>query len=249
MRHSTQDLILLEGRFFIFNLEGWKLSEILFKDSYSRWLSGHIGSRKGEAHRRLKEGHGHAEQMMLRHIWWPSFGHFQHLHPEYEIQDFNEGYRYLDFAYIRSHIKIAIEVDGYGTHLRNISRKQFCDQWIRQMHLTNDNWIVIRIGYDDIEQRPRLWQQLLQQMMGRLFGNTSSFDDLHVYEREIMRLASRLERPFKLADVKSTLNCCHNTARQHIRNLERNEWIKSFNGGSVRTHSWSLEATKHSFIH
>ncbi|WP_052486900.1 hypothetical protein [Gordoniibacillus kamchatkensis] len=39
------------------------------------------------------------------------------------------------------------------------------------MHLLNDGWIVVRIGYDDVRERPRLWQQLLQQMMGRLFGD------------------------------------------------------------------------------
>src|SRR5690606_32929827 len=93
------------------------------------------------------------------------------LHPEYEVKDFFDGFRYLDFAYIRGSIRIAIEIDGYGTHLANISRRQFCDQWVRHMHLLNDNWIVIRIGYDDIAERPRLWIQLLQQMIGRLFGD------------------------------------------------------------------------------
>lgn len=177
----------------------------LFNESHQQWIAKHAQNRSGESLRRLNEGHAHAEQMMLQHIWWPAFGHFQHLHPEYEVQDYNEGYRYIDFTYIRSHARIAIEVDGYSAHLRNLSRRQFCDQWVRQMHLTNDNWTVIRIGYDDIENRPRLWQQLLQQMVGRLFGDSATINDLNVYECEILRLTLRIERPLQLVDVKVAL--------------------------------------------
>ncbi|WP_276354705.1 hypothetical protein [Cohnella caldifontis] len=39
---------------------------------------------------------------------------------------------------------------------------EFCDERIRHMHLVNDGWIVIRIGYDDIVERPRPWRQLLR---------------------------------------------------------------------------------------
>ncbi|MBD2867537.1 hypothetical protein [Paenibacillus arenilitoris] len=137
------------------------MNDRLFEESYQNWLAKHAAGRSGENRRRIKDGLGHAEKLMLHNVWWPAFGHFQYLHPEYEMQDFGEGYRYIDFAYIRSHVRIAIEIDGYGTHLRHVTRRQFCDQWVRQMHLTNDNWTVVRIGYDDIEQRPRLWQQLL----------------------------------------------------------------------------------------
>lgn len=180
----------------------------LFEQAHREWLGLHLNQRKGERKRRLKEGHRHAEKEMLRKIWWPSFGHFQNLHPEYEVTDYLEGQRYLDFAYIRPPVRIAIEVDGYGPHLKNISRRQFCDQWIRQMHLINDNWIVVRIGYDDLNERPRLWQQLFQQMFGRMFGD----HDKHVceadcIEREIIRLAIRLGRPIKLKDIRLTFEC------------------------------------------
>lgn len=73
----------------------------MFDQYHQKWVEQHLQKLKGEARRRLQEGHNHAEQAMLRHIWFPAFGHFQHLHPEYEIQDFNEGYRYIDLARLK----------------------------------------------------------------------------------------------------------------------------------------------------
>jgi hypothetical protein len=136
----------------------------MFEYAHQRWIEQHLSQRKGERKSRLARGHGHAEQRTLEHIWWPAFGTLDYLHPEFEVTDFHEGTRFIDLAYIRSGLKFAIEIDGYGTHVTKISRRQFADQWVRQMHLTNDGWIVIRIGYDDVIERPRLWQQLLQQM-------------------------------------------------------------------------------------
>lgn len=234
--------------FYFREKEGFALKTMAFDDAYQPWLEQHIKKRKGESKRRLKDGHNHAEQEMLRNVWWPAFGHFLHLHPEYEVQDFSGGFRYIDFAYIRSNIKIAIEVDGYGPHLRNLSRRQFCDQWVRQMHLQNDNWIVIRIGYDDIEQRPRLWQQLLQQMIGRIFGDTSAQEELTASERDILRLALRLDRSLHLTDVKMTLRCGYQTARRHLHRLEQKGWLKVDGGGQQRVHSWRMDQTLRPYI-
>jgi hypothetical protein len=160
------------GAFFSSKAEKrkWKGELImdLFEKEYKKWMDSHISKRKGERRRKLEAGSNHAEKEMLRHIWWAAFGNFDYLHPEYEITDFFQGQRFLDFVFIRGPIKIVFEIDGYGPHLRDISRRQFCDQWVRQMHLTNDNWIVVRIGYDDVKERPRLWISLIQQMMGRL---------------------------------------------------------------------------------
>ncbi|WP_326075629.1 hypothetical protein [Paenibacillus alba] len=92
------------------------------------FLSGHLARRSGERYRRLKEGHGHAEKTFLLHVWWPAFGNFKDLHPEYEVKDFRDGLRFLDFAYLRPPLKLAIEIDGYAAHSSQMSRTQFSDQ-------------------------------------------------------------------------------------------------------------------------
>lgn len=63
------------------------------------FLANHLANREGERYRRLQEGHGHAEQLFLQQVWWPAFGGFTDLHPEYEVKDFRDGTRFLDFAF------------------------------------------------------------------------------------------------------------------------------------------------------
>jgi hypothetical protein len=212
-----------------------------FELAYQKWMEYHQKKRKGERKRRLVESNMHAETEMLRHIWLPSFGDFNYLHPEFEVIDFLEGRRYIDLAYIRPPVRIAIEVDGYGPHSRDISRRQFCDQWVRQMHLLNDNWIVIRIGYDDVRERPRLWQQLLQQMIGRFFGNQETqLSEAESLERDVLRLVFRANRPIKLDDVKSAIPCCYRSARAIIDSLVDKNWLIPTGGGTKRIHFWKL---------
>lgn len=212
-----------------------------FKKMHDQWLQMHIDQRVGERKRRLQAGHGHAEKAALQHIWWPAFRSFEWLHPEYEVTDFQGGRRFLDLAYIRSGIRIDIEIDGYGPHWKNISRRQFCDHRVRQMHLINDGWIVVQIGYDDIVERPRLWQQLLLQMIGRYFGDANMpMKKLDFEEIELLRLARRLNRPIRIEDVRNRFQCGYRAARGILERLVEKKWIVPASGGSMRVHSWQI---------
>ncbi|WP_164472770.1 DNA-binding response regulator [Cohnella candidum] len=215
-----------------------------FKMAHQQWIAKHVNARRGEARRRLIDGHAHAEQAMAEKVWWPAFGHFDHLHPEYEVVDFFGGKRYVDFAYIRGGLYIAIEVDPFGTHYGRLDRRQYSNQWVRQMHLFNDGWLFIRISYDDILERPRLWQQLLQQMVGRLFGDPGLRYDLSASERDILRLASRLDRPIKLADVRTLLDCAYDSARKPITSLVDKKWLIPVGKGTSRVHAWRLDEAR-----
>jgi hypothetical protein len=213
-----------------------------FETAHQLWLADHAAASSGERRRRLDEGgHGHAEKEMLRKVWLPAFGHLEHLHPEYEVTDFQGGARFIDLAYIRPPHRIAIEIDGYGPHLKEASRRQFCDERVRAAHLTNDGWTVIRIGYDDLKDRPRLWQQLLQQLIGKLYGHPGARDDEPFsQEQETVRLAVRLDRPIKLSDVERHFQCGYRRARKLIDNLEERGVLEKAGGGRVRIHAWKL---------
>ncbi|WP_436241973.1 DUF559 domain-containing protein [Paenibacillus sp. LjRoot56] len=58
-------------------------------------------------------------------------------------------------------MKLAIEIDGYATHVSEISRTQFSDGLIRQNHLMIDGWKVLRFSYDDVKNRPRMCEQII----------------------------------------------------------------------------------------
>lgn len=212
-----------------------------YEQEHQLWLIRHLSARNGERKERLRRGHGHAEREFLRRIWWPAFGHFDSLHPEYEVVDFRGGSRYVDLAYLRAPYRIGIEVDGFGPHVKDVTRRQYCDQWVRQMHLLNDRWIIARIGYDDVVERPRLWQQLFQQMIGCYFsGGGQPSGEADLFEREILRLAVRSGGEIRLADVKLLLSCEYRKARTLLRKLTEKNWLIPARVDNRRHHIWKL---------
>ncbi|WP_426451376.1 DNA-binding response regulator [Paenibacillus sp. S-38] len=191
-----------------------------FKLTYEQWLESHSARRKGERLRRLEEGHGHAERTFAEQVWWPAFGQFHDLHPEYEVSDFRDGRRYLDFALIRGRHRLAMEIDGYGPHLQRISRTQFADQCMRQNHLILDGWKILRFSYDDVAEKPRMCQSLLSQYMGRWFGGTGMHAaKLTSEEKDILRFALQQNEPLQVKEICSLLGVEQQKARKLLKQL------------------------------
>lgn len=190
-----------------------------FEEEYQSFLNSHLQRRTGERLRRLEEGHSHAEILFLKQVWWPSFYHFRYLHPEYEVQDFKDGKRYLDFAYIRPAVRICLEIDGYGPHLKNISRWQFSDSLERQNQLVIDGWTVIRFSYDQIKENPRRCQQIVQQVIGRWLGDEMDLTSFSIIEKEVLRLAIRKGDAIFPIEVVNYLKLSRKTAGKVLKQL------------------------------
>lgn len=213
-----------------------------FIEGYNEFITRQLTGRGGEDRRRLEKGLGHAERLFLEKIWWPAFGHFHDLHAEYEVLDFRDGYRYLDFAFIRSCLKLAIEIDGYGTHLRNISRDEFSDHMRRQNDLVNDGWKVLRFTYDDVKDRPRYVQQTLLQFMGRWGGMEKEAVAADLLEKEVMRFFIYSGRPLSPGEVAEFIQMDKKTARKLLRTLVEKSWLKPASGDQrIRTYELDLE--------
>lgn len=185
-----------------------------FEEEYQAFLNAHLQVRTGERLRRLQEGHDQAERLFLKKVWWPSFYHFQYLHPEYEVNDFKDGKRYLDFAYIRPGIRICLEIDGYGPHLKNISRWQFSDSLERQNQLVIDGWAVIRFSYDQVKEKPRRCQQIVQQVIGRWLGDELDQTSLTFLEKEVLRLAIQKGETISPIEVEKYLKLSDKTVKK-----------------------------------
>ncbi|MBD8071616.1 DNA-binding response regulator [Bacillus sp. PS06] len=190
-----------------------------FEEEYLDFLNAHLQVRSGERLRRLEEGHSQAEMLFLKQVWWPIFFQFKYLHPEYEVDDFKDGKRYLDFAYIRPGIRICIEVDGYGPHLRNISRWQFSDNLERQNQLVIDGWTVIRFSYDQVNEKPRRCQQIVQQVIGRWLGDELDESSLTIFEKEVIRIAVRKGVAISPKEVEKYLKLSDKTVRKVLSQL------------------------------
>lgn len=107
----------------------------MLDDRYEQWLADQRKARKGEALRRLNEGHGHSEKLFAQEVWWPAIGNFDFLHAEYEVANFRDGNYYLDHAYIRPPYIMDWEVDDFSSHGKNITRRGFDYDRDRQNHL------------------------------------------------------------------------------------------------------------------
>ncbi|RKP54975.1 DNA-binding response regulator [Cohnella endophytica] len=196
------------------------------KRAYEDWLSKMIVTSTGERKRRLLNANNHAEKMFIQQVWWPAIGRFDNLHAEFEVKDFKDGSRYLDFAYIAEGYKICFEVDGYGPHWRDIDRKQFADHLIRQNHLVVDGWIVLRFAYDDIIERPRLGQQLIQQLFGKIGASVQNQAvPLSPTEMSIMRIAASLSTNLTPKHVAEKLHLHRSTAVRHLRALVKKQLL------------------------
>jgi len=93
-----------------------------FEDMHAQWLNAHMKRRTGERRSRLQRGHGHGERLFLERVWWPLFGHFDDLHPEYEVIDWRGHPYFVDFVRIRGQLRFAFEIKGYGPHVQHADR-------------------------------------------------------------------------------------------------------------------------------
>lgn len=212
-----------------------------FENAHEAFIVKHISMRGGERLKRLKEGHGHAEKLFLEQIWWSAFGHFQDLHPEYEIKDFRDGTCFLDFAFLRHSLRLAIEIDGFGPHFTDISRSQFSDQLIRQNHLILDGWKIFRFSYDDVKNRPRMCEQLIQQCIGRHFGDVfNHLIELNYIEKEVIRFAHALGRAIKPVDVQKQFQFGQRKAQQTLKGMYQKSLLEPTGEGNARVRCYRV---------
>lgn len=214
-----------------------------FDVEYARFLKQHVRHRTGERLRRLRDGHGHAEREFLSRVWWPMFKQFEHLHPEFQVRDYGDGYRYIDFAYIRGTLRVGIEIDGYGPHLRNTTPEQFSDELRRQDYLVLDGWFLLRFSYSDVVSRPRSCQQIIQQLLG-IWGSTSSeISKLSPLEREIVRLTYRGTGLITVKEVCQAMHIGPKLAYRVLHNLSDKQWLSPASG-TVRIRRYKLHSTR-----
>lgn len=174
----------------------------------------------------------------LRSIWYPAAGNFDHLYPEWEVNDFSGGYRYLDFAYLPGSAKGAIEIQGYGFHARDLELWRFKDLCMRHCHLALDGWTVMPIAYPSIKEAPRPCQQLILSFIGK-FISVSVPEELSWLESETLRFARRCLRSFTPSELSAHLKVSPKYARTLLHNLADKKLIL-VTSGSVRARTYRL---------
>ncbi|WP_405153992.1 transcriptional regulator [Paenibacillus sp. FSL K6-0108] len=193
---------------------------IEFEKAYEAWLGLLLEKETNlRVRSRIENGLEHATLEFLRSVWFPVIRNFNHLHPEWEVQDFHNGYRYLDLAFLPGNgVKGGIEIQGYGPHARDLDVRRFKDLCWRHCLLTLDDWTFLPIAYLSIKEEPKRCQQLVLSFMGK-FVATDTPSSFNWLEAECIRYARRLLRPFTPSELATHLGITDHHARRILHNL------------------------------
>lgn len=201
-----------------------------FEYALDEWLQQNIATETN--HRRLeilKKGLGHGTIEFLRIIWYPTVGNFDHLYPEWEVRDFNNGYRYLDLAYMPRGCKGCIEIQGYGPHARDLDVRRFKDLCWRHSLLALDGWTLLPIAYLSIKDEPKQCQQLILAFIGKFISSPPP-PNLTWVETEIIRFAQRSILPISPREVAKHLNVSDRHARRLLHKMVDSKILKEESG-------------------
>ncbi|WP_025691918.1 helix-turn-helix domain-containing protein [Paenibacillus zanthoxyli] len=210
-----------------------------FEQKYKEWLQDNITQevnlRRCEI---LERGLGHGTYEFLRSVWFPAVKSFDHLYPEWEVRDFNNGYRYIDLAYMPGNAKGAIEIQGYGSHARDLDVRRFKDLCWRHSLLALDDWLLLHVAYLSITEEPKRCQQLVLAFIGK-FISPDVPANLSWLESETVRYARRELRPFTASQLAEHLRITAQHARRILRKLVEKELLFVVSG-KQRYRSFSL---------
>lgn len=210
-----------------------------FDQLYELWIHTNILNEKNP--RRLEilnKGLGHGTVEFLRSVWFPAIGHFNDLHPEWEVRDFSNGYRYLDLAYMPGDARGGIEIQGYGPHARDLDVRRFKDLCRRHCLLALDGWTFLPIAYPSIVEEPKQCQQLILSFVGR-FVATDVPASLSWLEAEAVRFARRLLRPITPLELAAHLRISDRHTRRILHKLVELQ-ILDIASGEQRARTYKL---------
>ncbi|WP_245647972.1 endonuclease domain-containing protein [Paenibacillus borealis] len=177
---------------------------MIFEEAHLKFINGHLSSRPdGERRARLERGLRHAEILFLNKVWWPLRGHFEGLHPEYEVMDWRGRSYYADFVWLPGYVKLLIEIKGYSSHVRDMDRQKYCNELNRETFLYAMGYHVISFAYDDVEQRPELCMTLLRMVLGRYQPADAPVSRVQLMEQEVLRLPFNSPGPSVLRMLSS----------------------------------------------
>ncbi|WP_336788181.1 DUF559 domain-containing protein [Paenibacillus sp. MMO-177] len=202
----------------------------------------HEAAAKGQYRSKL----GRMELIFLEQVWGPAFQfQYEGLKAEYPFRDFKGGQRFVDFVYVRNGIRLAIEIDGFTTHARDLTPGEFNDHLSRQNDLILSGWLVLRFSAWQVEHQPERCQRAVMQAIGYWWsrnyasdsGNPNQLQDIK--KSLIMQIALRQDGRIKPDDVAKQFQVTGRTAVNWLHRL-RDEGILESDPNAKRVSVYRL---------
>ncbi|WP_438447298.1 hypothetical protein [Gorillibacterium sp. sgz5001074] len=203
-----------------------------FEEAHAAFVQHHLERRSGERRDRLERGHSHAEKLFAQKVWWPLKGHFDGLHPEYEVLDWRGRPYYADYVYSPGQWSLLIEIKGYAEHVTHMDRTKYSNELNRECFLQGAGFHVVSFAYDDVAHRPEVVLYLLRVILNRYESTGSRVERVFFADQEIFRYAVFLARPIRPVDVSARFSIDPRTAVAHLRRLCAKGWLQPVHRGT-----------------
>ncbi|RUS43902.1 transcriptional regulator [Cohnella sp. AR92] len=201
-----------------------------FDDVYAQWLDKQITEESNPRRKeRLRRGLTHGTVVFLREIWFPLVANLDHLHAEYEVRDWQNGYRYLDLVFSPLGAKGCIEIQDYRSHARDIEIGRFKDLCMKQALLGLDDWLFLPIAYLSIREDPGVCKQLTLAFIGKFLA-VETPPELNWAEAETIRFARRAVIPFAPGDLAAHLRLTDRHTRKLLHRMVDKKLLAVANG-------------------
>jgi|CeladaMinimDraft_18_1061708.scaffolds.fasta_scaffold04605_1 very-short-patch-repair endonuclease len=221
-----------------------------FEDEHEKWYHMHLSKRSGERKDALRRGHGFGNQLFVEKIWWPLMGHFEGLHPEYEVKDSRGKSYFVDFLWKVGGHGIVFEIMDFGSHGQD--RTKYRMDLNRALYLQSQQYQYVAIPLDELKENPRSVKNLIRQILAP-YLSADIRQDGHMsrrygkIERELMRLAIRQNRVLRPAKAAKELELHKSTIIKYCRILvEKGKFRAVPAGRSGRVNRYEYLGSVHS---
>jgi len=212
-----------------------------FQTEHEKWISDHLRRRRGERLDALKRGHGFGNQLFVERIWWPLVGHFNGLHPEYEVRDWRGRSYFTDFMWTVGTVRIVFEIMDFGSH--GTDRTKYRMDLNRGLFLQSQDCTVYYISLDELKENPSFilfaLRNILSPYLLAVEARIAVGKPYSKIERDLMRAAIRHDRIIRPAEAARELELHAMTVIKHCRILvEKGKFRAVARGASGRITSY-----------
>ncbi|WP_372629059.1 hypothetical protein [Cohnella sp.] len=153
----------------------------------------------------LLQKHGEGERKLLVDVVWPVRQSFSGIVLEKEIATLTGAKAYIDV--FDETVLFGIEAEGYTVHAGNITRARFDFERNKVRSMASLGIRYIPFTYDEMDKKPEACRRALFELYGKYGTNADSetYKEATPNERELIRHAMRLGRPFQMSDVRICL--------------------------------------------
>lgn len=147
-------------------------------------------------------------------------------------------------------LRTVFEEENFITHAEKISRTRFSFERARARSVATLRLIYFPYSRDELEKQPDFCQQNLYELISSIGNvNEARLNQLPVYEREVLRFALILYKPFRIADACEWLQLRKEACRNVLSSLVLKGLIIPMGGGESRCHEFMISEKTVSMMH